>query len=79
MQSLYPYLATAPRPPRFVDQGGLLSPISDFPSTKHRPGAVKVGKRSEEARVSEEAVRRKDGEGGPRKLGMGYGEAEEPV
>ncbi len=31
------------------------------------------------ARVSEEAVRRKGGEGGPRKLGMGYGEAEEPV
>jgi hypothetical protein len=36
-------------------------------------------RRSEEARVSEEAVRRKGGEGGPRKLGMGYGEAEEPV
>jgi hypothetical protein len=36
-------------------------------------------RRSEEARVSEEAVRRKDCEGGPRKLGMGYGEAEEPV
>ncbi len=28
-------------------------------------------RRSEEARVSEEAVRRKGGEGGPRKLGMG--------
>ena len=36
-------------------------------------------RRSEEARVSEEAVRRKGGEGGPRKLGMVYGEAEEPV
>jgi hypothetical protein len=36
-------------------------------------------RRSEEARVSEEAVRRKGGEGGPRKLGMSYGEAEEPV
>ena len=36
-------------------------------------------RRSEKARVSEEAVRRKGGEGGPRKLGMGYGEAEEPV
>ncbi len=34
---------------------------------------------SEEARVSEEAVRRKGCEGGPRKLGMGYGGAEEPV
>ena len=32
-------------------------------------------RRSEEARVSEEAVWRKGGEGGPRKLGMGYGEA----
>ena len=36
-------------------------------------------RRSEKAKVSEEAVRRKGGEGGPRKLGMGYGEAEEPV
>ena len=36
-------------------------------------------RRSEEAKVSEEEVRRKDGEGGPRKLGMGYGEAKEPV
>jgi hypothetical protein len=36
-------------------------------------------RRRKEARVSEEAVGRKDGEGGPRKLGMGYGEAEEPV
>ena len=36
-------------------------------------------RRSEEARVSEEAVRRKGCKGGPRKLGMGYGEAEEPV
>jgi len=36
-------------------------------------------RRSEEARVSEEAVRRKGGKGGPRILGMGYGEAEEPV
>jgi hypothetical protein len=36
-------------------------------------------RRSEEARVSEEAVRRKGGEGGPRKLGMSYGETEEPV
>jgi hypothetical protein len=36
-------------------------------------------RRSEEAKVSEETVRRKGGEGGPRKLGMGYGEAEEPV
>jgi hypothetical protein len=29
-------------------------------------------RRSEEARVSEKAVRRKGGEGGPRKLGMSY-------
>ena len=36
-------------------------------------------RRSEKAKVSEEAVRRKGGEGGPRKWGMGYGEAEEPV
>ena len=36
-------------------------------------------RRREEARVSEEAVRRKGGEGGPRKLGMSYGGAEEPV
>jgi hypothetical protein len=37
-------------------------------------------RRSEEAKVSEEAVRRKDGGGGPRKLGMAKdGEAEEPV
>ena len=36
-------------------------------------------RQSEEAKVSEETVRRKGCEGGPRKLGMGYGEAEEPV
>ncbi len=29
--------------------------------------------------MSEEAVRRKGGKGGPRKLGMDYGEAEKPV
>ncbi len=37
-------------------------------------------RRSEEARVSEETVRRKGGGGGPRELGMSQdGEAEEPV
>jgi hypothetical protein len=49
---------------------------------KYERAAIASGggmRRSEEAKVSEEAVRRKGGEGGPRKLGMGYGEAEEPV
>jgi len=61
--------------------GGVVGEGADEPERGERAfvaGAVGM-RRSEEARVSEEAVRRKGGEGGPRKLGMGYGEAEEPV
>ena len=61
--------------------GGVVGEGAEEPERSE--GAVVAGgkgmRRSEEARVSEKAVRRKGGEGGPRKLGMGYGEAEEPV
>ena len=61
--------------------GGVVGEGADEPERSERAfvaGVVGM-RRSEEAKVSEEAVRRKGGEGGPRKLGMGYGEAEEPV
>ena len=61
--------------------GGVAGKVAEEPGRGERAPIASWGgmRRSEEARVSEEAVRRKGGEGGPRKLGMGYGEAEEPV
>ena len=61
--------------------GGVEGEVAEEPGRGEREPIASWGgmKRSEKARVSEEAVRRKGGEGGPRKLGMGYGEAEEPV
>ena len=61
---------------------GLFVRVLKFDSGRSGRAPIASGggmRRSEEARVSEEAVRRKGGKGGPRKLGMGYGEAEEPV
>ena len=61
--------------------GGVAGEVAEEPGRGERAPIASWGgmRRSEEARVSEEAVRRKGGKGGPRKLGMGYGEAEEPV
>ena len=60
---------------------GVVGEGAEEPGRRERAPIASGGgiRRSEEARVSEEAVRRKGGEGGPRTLGMGYGEAEEPV
>ena len=61
--------------------GGVVGEGAEEPGRSARAFIASGGgmRRSEEARVSEEAVRRKGGKGGPRKLGMGSGEAEEPV
>ena len=61
--------------------GGVVGEGAEEPGRGEKAPIASGGgmRRSEEARVSEEAVRRKGGEGGPRQLGMGYGEAEEPV
>ena len=61
--------------------GGVAGKVAEEPGRGERAPIASWGgmRRSEKARVSEEAVRRKGGEGGPRKLGMGYGEAEETV
>ena len=61
--------------------GRVAGEVAEEPGRGERAPIASGGgmRRSEEARVSEEAVRRKGGKGGPRKLGMGYGEAEEPV
>ena len=52
--------------------GGVVGEGADAPERSERAfvaGVVGM-RRSEEAKVSEEAVRRKGGGGGPRKLGM---------
>ncbi len=53
--------------------GGVVGEGAEEPGRSERAcSASKAGmRRSEEAKVSEEAVRRKGGGGGPRKLGMG--------
>ena len=53
--------------------GGVAGEVTEEPGRGERaPIASRGGmRRSEEARVSEDAVRRKGGGGGPRKLGMG--------
>ena len=60
---------------------GVVGEGAEEPGRSERAPSASGGgmRRSEKAKVSEEAVRRKGGDGGPRKLGMGYGEAEEPV
>ena len=53
--------------------GGVAGEVAEEPGRGER-APITSGedmRRSEEARVSEEAVRRKGGGGGPRKLGMG--------
>ena len=53
--------------------GGVVGEGSEDPGRSERVLIASGGgmSRSEEARVSEEAVRRKGGGGGPRELGMG--------
>ena len=53
--------------------GGVVGEGAEEPGRSERALSVSKGgmRRSEEAKVSEEAVRRKGGGGGPRKLGMG--------
>ena len=53
--------------------GGVVGEGAEGPGRGERAPITSGGgmRRSEEARLSEEAVRRKGGEGGPRKLGMG--------
>ena len=54
--------------------GGVVGEGADEPERSERAfvaGVVGI-RRSEEAKMSEEAVRRKDGGGGPRELGMSH-------
>jgi hypothetical protein len=53
--------------------GGVVGEGAEEPGRSERAPIASGGgmRRSEEARVSEVAVRRKGGGGGPRKLGMG--------
>ena len=50
--------------------GGVVGEGAEEPGRGEKAPIASV-RRSEEARVSEEAVRRKGGGGGPRELGMG--------
>ena len=53
--------------------GGVADEVAEEPGRGERAAIASGGgmRRSEGARVSEEAVRRKGGGGGPRELGMG--------
>ena len=53
--------------------GGVVGKGAEEPGRGERAPIASVGgmRRNEEARVSEEAVRRKGGGGGPRESGMG--------
>ncbi len=52
--------------------GGVVGEVAEEPGRGERAPIASGGgmRRSEEARVSEKAVRRKGGGGGPRELGM---------